>query len=70
MDLQSELALLRDALNTPDPLIFASQTSFAQQIEQEFTSASAIAPALYQVATRLVRDTEISAGGDVSCPYS
>ena len=41
---------------------------FAQQIEQEFTVASAIAPALYQVATRLVSDMEISAGGDVSCP--
>jgi hypothetical protein len=41
---------------------------FSQQIEQEFTVGSAISPALYRVATRLVKDTEISAGGDVSYP--
>ena len=42
--------------------------NFSQQIEQEFTVASAISPALFHAATRLVDDLEVLPGGDVHCP--
>ena len=42
--------------------------NFATQIQQEFIAGSAIAPDLYSVATRLVGDTEVLPGGEVSYP--
>ena len=42
--------------------------NFATQIQQEFIAESAISPDLYSVATRLVGDTEVLPGGEVSYP--
>lgn len=42
--------------------------NFAQQIRREFIEGSAIAPCLYQAATRIVADTEVLPGGDVTYP--
>lgn len=41
---------------------------FQTQFEREFVEGSAIAPSLYQVATRFVTDTEVLPGGDVTYP--
>jgi hypothetical protein len=43
-------------------------TSFPLQIEAEFCTGSAIDPVLYAATTRIVSDTEVSAGGEVSYP--
>jgi hypothetical protein len=48
--------------------IVLSQANFAYLIEQEFLKGSAIAPALYQIATKVVEDTEPLPGGDVAYP--
>lgn len=45
-----------------------SREGFTQKMQQEFITGSAIAPALYRAATRLVSDTEPLAGGDVAYP--
>ena len=45
-----------------------SHIDFAQKFKREFIEGSAIAPSLYQVATRLVSDTESLPGGDVAYP--
>jgi hypothetical protein len=45
-----------------------AQLEFTQKIQQEFVEGSAIAPCLYQVATRLVGDTESLPGGEVAYP--
>lgn len=44
------------------------QLEFTQKIQQEFVEGSAIAPALYRTATRVVSDTEVLPGGDVAYP--
>ncbi|NJN85856.1 MAG: DUF3854 domain-containing protein [Leptolyngbyaceae cyanobacterium SL_7_1] len=45
-----------------------SQADFTANIEREFLQGSAIAPPLYQVATAIVGDTQVEAGGDVAYP--
>jgi hypothetical protein len=56
------------ALLASPPNSSTGQLEFTQKIQQEFIEGSAIAPALYRTATRVVGDTEVLPGGDVAYP--
>jgi hypothetical protein len=56
------------ALLASPPNSLTGQLEFTQKIRQEFVEGSAIAPALYRAATRVVSDTEVLLGGDVAYP--
>lgn len=53
---------------TPDRPTLTADTAFSLQMEQEFCTGSAIDSILYAATTRIVSDTEVSAGGEVSYP--
>ena len=66
--LHLKLQLSVPTTSRSSPFSAPTPVNFATQIQQEFIAGSAIAPDLYSVATRLVGDTEVLPGGEVSYP--